>query len=521
MKVRFILIVFLMIISTSVFAQQDKKDGTICYFSLNNTKEFKTMKTFADQLNSKNSVRGKIKVVEYMETKGNPEDAFKKMIEEMNSRGETCDGLVISGHHTGAWGGHNAEGTLSLDFLETASCNPKYKKWFESIKALWLQGCRTQGVNAITPNDTPNHHLERLRHNPQARQDQTLADADNLQQGGAAINYEFSNTLDQDNPLHQRYLRMFPSATSFGWTRSAPGENSGSDKSLLYHIAQMARSNDYLANPLGGFSTHDATMMMNAALDILHKPTSHCEPRAIKAWNKQGKDRTLGFNNSDVAAYSSISSPDEARAKELGCKLKFSQSSEERKQALREILANPKYLAINYNIIMELAQKPYYKDEKGDANASIQKAGGVILSETERNDLLSLLRNSEALKTFVGNKISAFYTGVFPKIDYYTFYKKVFNTTSSDLERIINTTLIDYLSKSYPRSESEAVREAFHLDKVALYNSLTKNNYVTESLLSELAARSEEEARSSVISICTMLFAQNKDGLKSCRDRGY
>lgn len=521
MQVWLLLLAFL--IAQDSFAQSysPKKEATICYFSLNNTKEFKTMQNFARQLNSKNQAGGKIHVVEYMQTRGSPEEAFKRMIEDMNAKNQKCDGLVISGHHTGSWGGHNADGTLSLDFLETASCNPKYKAWFESISALWLQGCRTLGVNAITPNDTPNHHLERLRHNPQARQDQTLADADNLQQGGAAINYEFSNTLDQDNPLHQRYLRMFPSATVFGWTRSAPGENSGSDRSLLFHIAQMTRNNNYLANPFGNFSAHDATAMMNAVLDIIHKPNHHCEPRSITAWNRQGKDRTLGFNNSDVAAYSSISSPEEARAKELGCKLKFATSQEERKQALREILQNPRYLAINFNIILELAQKPYFKNEKDNADASIRRAGGTLLSEVEKGELVSMLRGSENLKSFLGNKISAFYTGVFPKIDYYTFYKKVFGTTSPDLEKIINSTLLDYLGKSYPRTESQAVRDAFHMDKVALYNSLVKNDYITESFLNELASRPEEEARNSVTNICAKLFALNKDGFKVCRDRGY
>ena len=37
--------------------------------------------------------------------------------------------------------------------MEKLSCNPKYKAFFENIKAVWLQGCRTLGQKVV-PNSS-------------------------------------------------------------------------------------------------------------------------------------------------------------------------------------------------------------------------------------------------------------------------------------------------------------------------------------------------------------------------------
>ena len=76
--------------------------STICYFSLNNEKEFHEMKRFTTQLNRFS--KRKIKVVEFLTENGDVESAFKKM----TMSGVKCDGLVISGHHTGSFGGKRA-----------------------------------------------------------------------------------------------------------------------------------------------------------------------------------------------------------------------------------------------------------------------------------------------------------------------------------------------------------------------------------------------------------------------------
>src|SRR4051812_40223348 len=84
----------------------------ICYFSLNKPDEQTIAKGFMDKLNAISSV--KITVKEFQPDKATftkeeldkgaavPNAAFKKMVES----GTKCDGIVISGHHTGSYGGH-------------------------------------------------------------------------------------------------------------------------------------------------------------------------------------------------------------------------------------------------------------------------------------------------------------------------------------------------------------------------------------------------------------------------------
>ena len=87
---------------------------------------------------------------------------------------------------------------------------------------------------------------------------------DGLEQSFADLSFEFSTTLDQDNPLASRYLRVFPEANVFGWTKSSPGEKSGSERSLLYHMAHMARISQGRPafNPLTGNSVPEVEALL-------------------------------------------------------------------------------------------------------------------------------------------------------------------------------------------------------------------------------------------------------------------
>ena len=209
----------------------------ICYLSLNNTLEYQMMEAMAEQISK---ATGKtIEVEEFMTKGARPSEALEKKIQE----GVSCDGLVISGHHTGRFGGTQARGSLKIDFLEELSCNPDYQNWFEQINALWLQGCRTVGAS-IESIGLP---LEQFS----ASDQHTLRVGSELNQDGLTeqnlrtLNIDFTSTLDKDNPLSSRYLRIFPQASIFGWTGSAPGKKARSERSLPYHIAHLIR----LKNP--------------------------------------------------------------------------------------------------------------------------------------------------------------------------------------------------------------------------------------------------------------------------------
>src|SRR3989338_8774141 len=117
---------WIMFLIFAIQAWADEKPFRLCYFSLNNEKEFQEAINFTERLN-KVSPR-KIEVIEYLDPKAeiDTETAFRNMVES----GVECDGLVISGHHTGAWGGKRAQGSLSIDFLENLACEEKHQAWF-------------------------------------------------------------------------------------------------------------------------------------------------------------------------------------------------------------------------------------------------------------------------------------------------------------------------------------------------------------------------------------------------------
>ncbi len=100
----------------------------------------------------------------------------------------------------GSFGGANATSNLSILFMEEVSCNSKNEKFFNSIKTLRLQECRTLGLGKIEANESADFHTGRVGN---------VLDEDNLTQSFADLNNEFSETLNQDNPLSSRDLIVF------------------------------------------------------------------------------------------------------------------------------------------------------------------------------------------------------------------------------------------------------------------------------------------------------------------------
>ena len=131
-----IILLFLVAISPSI----GWSATTLCYFSLNQDKEFKVMENVVNKLNQVS--KEKIEIKEFQTENGDPQKDFEAMI----NSGTVCNGLVISGHHTGSFGGKRSRGSLDISFLEKLSCMPPYANWFNNIRSLWLQGCRTLGV---------------------------------------------------------------------------------------------------------------------------------------------------------------------------------------------------------------------------------------------------------------------------------------------------------------------------------------------------------------------------------------
>ena len=445
-----------------------KPPPTICYFSLNSAKEYQTMQNFTAKVEQKTGT--KVEVKEFQSKGSNPEQSFKQMVDS----GTKCHGLVISGHHTGSFGGKRAAGSLGINFLEDISCDPKYKDWFKDIQALWLQGCRTLGEK-ITIDEEVSADFHTLRVGE-------VLEEDHLEQSFADLNMEFSATLDQDNPLSSRYLRVFPSATVFGWTKTSPGEKASSERSLPYHIAHIARlTNDreeYFQDPLGGkldmpsavaFASTMLGMLNNESL-VPNDPCSITEEDKIRGWLFHGG--VQGANpyylaNSDLQGFPSLATINRHsellyRSKEINCLLKRDLEKEELLGIIDEVLPEDLLLGYNFNSLWELINR-------------LKIEGPLNI----REEVLSRMQNSVALSTFITRKLESKELGGLRKIDYYAFYRDLTGKKIVAIEEKIRQAAQEVLLRD---PNSYGLRDY----QETLWQSLGKHGLINERFLLQI-----------------------------------
>ncbi len=391
---------------------------TLCFFSLNNSREFELTRSFLDAASRLGG--NPVNTVELHDpaTDANPQTSFQHMLE--NNPG--CDGLVISGHHTGSFGGNRAKGVLGIGFLEQLSCSPQYEDFFRGVKGLWLQGCRTLGVGPLDAELDNTTELQADYHTQRVGAELSL---DGLEQGFADLSFEFSATLDQDNPLASRYLRIFPAANVFGWTRSSPGIKAQSEKSLLYHMAHMSKIADAIPafDPLRANSAEQKKDMSRYLWQVLAGNPAY-SPVARDAWLSHGQVKTpgLGFDNPDLDTYSPLlTSPDSGllTARAMGCGVRNAQNFAELQQALNSILLSQDHLAYNLNIIWESFQQ--YAQDNPAEYAALRKQ--LVASAPLMNQLSAKLQSPQ--------------TGLLTKIEYYSFYKELTGNSSQKIETLI------------------------------------------------------------------------------------
>lgn len=458
-------------------ALSDSADATICYFSLNNEKEFHEARIFFDKINANTGRRFTVQEFYNPNEILNPEESFKKLV----ASGQKCDGLVISGHHSNAFGGRrtNAKGTLSLDFLESLSCEPEYSDWFQDVKALWLQGCRTLGTNVSEDDDSalarqeidPNFHSQRVG---------AVRAEDYLPQNYAQLNYEFSNTLDQDNPLSSRYLRMFQQATLFGWSGSAPDEKAKSELSLLFHFAHMAALQNQrpasFEGLLGGLSARQAFEFSEAADSVfrLHRREQD-ENNAIQAWMAHaavssknitripGYDRPKNVNAFPYA--NSMRRPELLVAGQKGCVLRKNLSPQQTRQTMDEILGDKKLLPLNFNDILKLHSK-------------MRKT-----NNEQWQDLKGQLIQSANMKSFLEKKLNRKYLGIMRRMDYYTFYRDLYASRLRFIEDYIKNEILYVLKTKVPEGENPEEVRKYKRDVIS---SAVRNKILDDDILAEI-----------------------------------
>ena len=484
-SIQFYIFVVCFILSTlhsfTLYANTQSSDSFhICYFSLNNEKEFTEMEKFTEKLNEHSS--HPISVGEYMTEGGSPEESFKKMIDEE----APCDGLVISGHHTGSFGGKRARGSLSVDFLEKISCDEKYSDWFKNIQALWLQGCRTLGTGEIVSDQqeevSADHHTLRVGN---------VLDEDHLEQSLADLDMEFSATLDQDNPLSSRYLRVFPMATVFGWTKTAPGERAGSQYSIPFHIAHIARLNNKedqfpTSKPIDEtLDPASAAQYAVSLINLLNGDGNECEDSSINAWKRHGtvedQDTGLGFLNPDLNAYPALIRGDNeilGKARLLDCLLNNSED-EELLKAIDDILKDPELIRYTFNSLLE-------------------KLKALKQSEPElHKKIVDRLKSSSEMNQFLAQKLQSPSLGILRKIDYFAFYEEIYGKSDK-----IRAALLDQSRKILKTSGSSTSYDVRDY-KVTLLRSLSKHGYLNHpkgiSVLEQALQDSDEVVRAVTI----------------------
>lgn len=346
----------------------------------------------------------KISVEEHLQFRTDPEKAFYKMVEN-----KSCDGLVISGHHTISWGGKRTYSSLELSFLERLSCEPEHREWFSSIQAIWLQGCRTLGdtTNNSNVENIADFHAHRVGR---------MLEEDHLFQNVMELNHEFSELLDQSNPVAYRYLKVFPKARLFGWTASAPGEKSYSERSIPYHLMQVMKlESNKNTFPMDVFqksySESDAYYLTRSIDMILGSQEDGS--LASLAWQEHGAGGPYAYGNEDLTSYAPLYSQSNGellkRAKFLSCEL----IQKERKNifaVLDEILENEELIGQTFNSISFLLRS-YLENEEDDIR--------------NKQIVMEKLRGSKKLYDFLEDRLESNRVGFLKKISYLELFIKL------------------------------------------------------------------------------------------------
>lgn len=443
----------------------------LCYVSLNNRAEFEQTKAFVDRIQN---ITGKklIQVQEFQEQGAAPQDTLKKMI----SSGTVCDGLVISGHHTGQFGGAAAGGTLSINMLERMSCTPENSNWFTQIKALWLQGCRTLGAVAEIDRDgqdLADFHANRVN---------AVRQQDHIDENQWQLMEDFSTILDTETPYAARFLKVFWQADIFGWTETAPGEISGSDKSFPYHIHNMAR-HLFINRPglffKGPFSPDmtraQADAYQQALIKLLSDKSARSVYSAVRGWIDHGHPKPqggiFGLDNPHLNAHYPLAKTNNQsllHARDLECRMR-SEDESVKLQAVREGIKSEKDVALSFYALRDAVS-----DDSLFTTAQIKRE----------------MQESRALKAFLSAKLRQKNLGLARKAEYYAFYRDLTGQEDTDLAEQIKTEAIKLIHRPPPQNDEVGARDL----KATVIQTLVGAQIFTAKDVTDLIADSTDDS---------------------------
>lgn len=384
----------LLVFTSSIFSplagSQNSGDKTnICFFELDNTQ---TSRNFKSQLSGKKETGCPSKwessdttVYCYQAQIGENErggQAFERMIKEMSDNNEKCDSLVISGHHTGNWQGKT--GKLKLKTMEALSCNPKYKDWFDNIKALWLDGCNTVTDNFIQSRGiVQTSDSETVRVVAKDKTDTGLlkldrSDVNSYQQA-------YTGSLDENTPLSSRYLRMFPNTQIYGVNgATSTAKQKGNDSYIYQHLTQLGKALKGEEQDLQNKEQESNTREnFNRGFQALFSNDDFCDPEKLEAW-----ENVPGLQAKQIRA-EAIENQDYKKAYKLGCDLILA----------KQVLDNPRSTEAQKALALQIKNDPQYRNKTNIlrlANQILETPGSSKANQAVNLAQLSIV---QSLKT--------------------------------------------------------------------------------------------------------------------------
>ena len=234
----------------------------------------------------------------------------------------------------GAWYGKT--GNLWLKDMEALSCKKEYRDWFNSIKALWLDGCNTvtdEFIQASSTVKTPDSETVRVL-------GKEIKNKTQLRKRHIKVYQQsYSASLDENTVLSSRYLRMFPNTQIYGFNGMAPaikgadGKDQIRSQSFIYnHLTNLGSA--LRAEKKGANTVKDFERGLKALFSDL------CDEEKIEAWESatRGQTQTKAIENQDYK-----------RASKLGCDLILAKqvldnphSTEAQKALAQQIIQNNK-----------------------------------------------------------------------------------------------------------------------------------------------------------------------------------
>ena len=461
--------------------EEDHQKTTFCFFSLNNPAEAKELKKqYCGGKNKEKCESGKIEIKEFYGEKlagESVEENFKKMLQTSE-----CDSIVVSGHHTGYFAGKQSidkniknqtleqdvkHQTLGLDFMEEMSCEEGCEDWFSNVKSLFLMGCNT----VKTPDNLKNSE------NADSKSISLLTKIKTPVTRGPIhklVNQAYSSTLDQNNQMSHRYLRMFPESSVYGWGATSPSE--GSQNSLpdfidfVGHMQKTPIREPNKNRPV--LTTEKKRDNILNFINFMNSQKSICTEYAAGKWAKHWVSRNeelddiVVFNTTRATAcYLKDKDKDQSQFKDhqrLGCDLTRALKSGNKAEintAIDNILnSGPNGIRANFNRLMSL----------------------IISTKNKKRDwypeVVEKLKKNPNLKSALLEDIDSDKVGFTRKSDYLYFYMKMgWQDTDKDKDKKISTKFLKQLQGVFDKidaNQSAGVRRAH---RWAVFDSIAQN----------------------------------------------